>query len=175
MKKKSYRPRSTLLTPADIFRRNTKLKPEQVERLITDRWTNLDQLLQAGDPAQGAWLDMADMANVAEHLARIGIGSGDAASAIIRDAQEALAYCRQERLARGTYALRSDERAIVQERLGLLIELHQLQLSNCTHGEFEAAYTAAQRRLQQARAGNSSPNAIVVLGRIADPAFDGQL
>ncbi|CAB4159349.1 hypothetical protein UFOVP707_84 [uncultured Caudovirales phage] len=175
MKKKSYRPRSTLLTPQDILRRNAKLKQELVERVITDRWTNLDQFLQAGEYAHGAWLDMADMANVAEHLARVGIGSGSQADTILRDAQEALAYCRQERLARGTYALRSDEREIVRERLTLLIELHQLQLRSCTHAEFETAYNAAQRRLEQARAGNASPAAIVVLGRIADPTFDGPL
>jgi hypothetical protein len=126
----------------------------------------MERLLRGGPDASACWRDMADVANVAEQLAELRIGSGPEADAVIADAQEALGYMHQERMARGTWALRAEERDLIVPRLELLVRLHELQLEVCSYGEFERAYQAVVRKVTQARAGNAPAGAIVLEGLV---------
>lgn len=143
-----------------------KLLPAEVQRMRTIGTTALEQLMMGRDCAQ-AWRDLAEIANMAEGLARIGVGSGPEGEQVIEDAQEALAYVQQERQARGTWALHASEREEVRGRLGWLISLHATQLQGCSYTLFERAYQATQVRIAQARAGNAAAGDIVIEGEIA--------
>jgi hypothetical protein len=142
------------------------LLPADVQRMRVIGTTALDQLLMGRDCAQ-AWRSLADIANMAEGLARIGVGSGPEGEQVIEDAQEALAYVQQERQSRGTWALHASEREEVRGRLGWLISLHVTQLQGCSRTLFERAFQDTQERIAQARAGNAPAGAIVIEGEIA--------
>lgn len=142
------------------------LLPADVQRMRTIGTTALEHLLMGRDCGMH-WRSLADIANMAEGLARIGVGSGPEAEQVIEDAQEALAYVQQERQARGTWALHASEREEVRGRVGWLISLHVTQLQGCSVALFERAYRETQERIAQARAGNASPDAIVIEGEIA--------
>lgn len=143
-----------------------KLLPADVARQIAIVTSAIDNLLSAGPAAGAAWLDLADTANIAETLASAGLGSGDEATLVLRQAQEALAYMAQEKAERNTWALRAEERAEIRLRLQLLRDVHRVQLQACSYAEFERAYRATVERLQQARAGNAPRDAVVVEGLI---------
>lgn len=123
-------------------------------------------LLSGADDAMTHWTSLADTANLAETLEAAGLGSGDQAREVVSLAQEALAYMHQERQARGTWALRSDERALIADRLQALRALHETQLAASSYGEFEQAYHRTEQRLRQARAGNAPRGAIVIEGMV---------
>lgn len=143
-----------------------KLRGEDVERQIRIITMSIDALLKAGDQAEEAWESLADSVNVAESLSSIGIGRGADADIILRQAQEALAYVRQERIERNTWALRAEDRVEVRLRLELLRDLHKVQLGTCSYAEFERAFRKTQERVKQARAGNAPADAVVVHGQI---------
>jgi aminoglycoside phosphotransferase len=144
-----------------------KLSREDVQRQIGIVSTAISYLMTAGDEAGKAWIDLADTANMTETLAQMRIGGGDEAEQIVRDAQQALAYMRQERIERGTWALRAEERIEIRMRLELLRDLHRVQLSECSYGEFERAYRMTVERLRQARAGNAAAGTIVIEGVVS--------
>ena len=143
-----------------------KLLPADVQRQANIMASAIDTLLAGGAAAGAAWLDLADTANLAETLSANGLGRGQDADIVLRQAQEALAYLAQERASRGTWALRAEERVEVRLRLELLRDLHRVQLQACSYGEFERAYTATAERVRQARAGNAPADAVVVEGLI---------
>ncbi len=144
-----------------------KLRPADVSRQIAIVGVAIDRLLAAGADADAAWRDLADTANVAETLADMRIGGGLQARLAIQHAQEALAYCAQERAERGTWALRAGDRIEIRMRLELLRDLHRTQLSECSYGEFERAFNLTVERLRQARSGNAPRDAVVVEGLVS--------
>jgi hypothetical protein len=119
--------------------------------------------LMAGHEGAFHWACLADASNVAEQLAAIGIGRGPEGAKAIRDAQRVLSAVYQRHDERGTWAMRADE----IEALRLVIDLHQTQLSLCTHGEFERAFRATVERISQAKKGNAPAGAIVI-GMVGD-------
>jgi hypothetical protein len=142
------------------------LLPAEVQRMRNIANGHLE-LLMKGHDCLPSWRSLADTANMAESLCRIGVGSGTEAERVIVEAQEALAYVMQERQTRSTWALHASEREEVRGRLGWLISLHVTQLQGCSHTLFERAYQDTQRRVAQAVAGNAAPGAIVIEGEIA--------
>ena len=144
----------------------SKISAEDVARQVAAMRIAIDGLL-AGHNGSDCWRSMADAANVAESLAELGIGGGEEARQVIAEAQEALAWIVQERRERGTWALRADERDEIRRRLTWLASVHATQLSHASYSEFERAYQATARRVQQARAGNAAKGSIVIEGVIA--------
>ncbi len=143
-----------------------KLLPADVQRQTSIVTSAIERLLAASKDATDAWRDLADTANIAETLASMRIGGGTDARLVIQSAQEALAYMAQEQAERGTWALRADDRIEIRMRLELLRDLHRTQLSECSYGEFERAFTTTVERLKQAKAGNAPAGAIVVEGLV---------
>ncbi len=144
-----------------------RLAAEDVAMMISTANQALRGLLLGQADAGDHWRGLADTANVAETLAQMGLGGGPDADLTIRQAQEALAWMMQERLERGTWALRADERAEVSERLTWLVSVHAVQMQHCSYGEFERAWHRTHERVRQARAGNAPRGALVVEGQIA--------
>lgn len=144
-----------------------RLSAEDVAMMISTANRALQALLLAQADAGEHWRSLADLANVAETLAGMGVGGGPDAQLVIRHAQEALAWLMQERRDRGTWALRADERAEVSDRLTWLVSVHAVQMQHCSYGEFERAWKQTYERVRQARAGNAPADAVVVEGLIA--------
>lgn len=109
------------------------------------------------------WRSLADTANMAETLAGMGLGSGPEADRAIHAAQAALHQVHQRHTQRGTWALRAAE----LEALHWLVQLHEVQLTACSYGELDAALRRTAHRIAQARSGNASRDAIVVVGDMA--------
>lgn len=108
------------------------------------------------------WSSLADTANMAETLAGMGLGAGADAERVINDAQRTLADVHHRHTARGSWTLWADEIQALQ----FLASLHKVQLTHTSYGELDAALTRARQRLEQARAGNASANAVVVVGQM---------
>lgn len=108
------------------------------------------------------WRSLADTANMAESLCRLGIGSGADAERVVHQAQHALADIHGRLQAGRGRALYGTE----VDALQWLISLHTTQLQACSYAEFDAAFTATRQRISQARAGNAPRGAIVVEGEI---------
>jgi hypothetical protein len=106
------------------------------------------------------WRSLADTANISETLAHMGLGAGADALRVINAAQQALHDVHQRHATRGTWTLYADE----IDALQWLAQLHLVQLSACSYGEFSDAFHTTANRLQQARAGNAAHGAIVVVG-----------
>ena len=107
------------------------------------------------------WRSLADTANMAETLAAMGLGGGDDADRVVRDAQAALHDVHQRHSSRGTWTLYADE----IDALHWLVRLHcTAQLPACSYGELATAMDRTQNRLRQALAGNAPRGALVVDG-----------
>lgn len=116
-----------------------------------------------GHNCEAHWCSLADAANMAETLAAMGLGSGDAADRVINDAQRALHEVHQRQAQRGTWTLYADE----IDALHWLVRLHcTVQLAACSFGEFSDAFERTQNRLRQALAGNAPAGALVITGAI---------
>lgn len=122
--------------------------------------TALLQFLQGID-CERHWASLADTANMAETLAGMGLGSGPHADAVIERGQQALAAVHQRQAERGTWTLYPAE----IDDLHWLVALHcRTQLPATSYGELETALDRTRNRIAQARAGNASPTAIVLVG-----------
>lgn len=108
------------------------------------------------------WRSLADVANMAESLAALGIGTGQQARDIVHTAQVTLAAI-HARLQAGQRALHARE----IDALQWLISLHHTQLQACSYREFEAAFHGTRNRIAQARAGNAGRGVVVVEGDLA--------
>ena len=108
------------------------------------------------------WRSLADVANLAETFAHMGIGSGPDAERVVTLAQETLFHVMQRQRERTSWTLHAAE----LEALDWLIALHLKQLSCCDMGEFERALLSTHQRVAQARAGNAPAGAIVIEGEI---------
>ncbi|MBL8350499.1 MAG: hypothetical protein JNL87_09300 [Burkholderiaceae bacterium] len=110
------------------------------------------------------WNSLADVANVAQTLAGMGLGSGREADAVTGAAQGALQAVHQRQAAGGSWTLYATE----LDALTWLVRLHTtVQLPACSYGEFDEAFRATHRRLRQTLAGNASPGAVLVAGDLA--------
>jgi len=122
-----------------------------------------------GENCNAHWCSLADAANMAETLAAMGLGSGEEADRVVRDAQRALHDVHQRHASRGTWTLYADE----IEALHWLVRLHcTTQLPACSYGEFSDAFERTQNRLRQALAGNAPVGALVVSGAIGSASGD---
>lgn len=106
------------------------------------------------------WRSLADTANMAETLARMGLGGGEQAMSVIEQAQQALADAHQRWRDRGSWTLYADE----IDALGWLISIHAVQLEACSYREFQQAYHRTRERVAQALAGNAAPGTVVISG-----------
>jgi len=113
-----------------------------------------------GEHCAAHWRSLADTANMSETMAAMGLGAGPDAERVINAAQQTLHDVHQRHASRGTWTLYADE----IDSLQWLAQLHHVQLSACSYGEFAEAFNRTANRLQQARAGNAAHGAIVVVG-----------
>lgn len=128
------------------------------QRLVVQ--TALAQFCQGIDCDRN-WCNLADTANMAETLAAMGLGGGDDADRVIRDAQTALHDVHQRHSTRGSWTLYADE----IDALHWLVRLHcTAQLPACSYGELATAMDRTQNRLRQALAGNAPRGALVIDG-----------
>lgn len=115
------------------------------------------------------WRSLADTANMAETLAGMRMGAGDAVDELVGNTQQALHDVFERQASSGIWTLFADE----IDALLWLAPLHQAQLEACSYGEFETAYDRTMRRLAQALAGNAAPGTIVVVGDMPAAATAG--
>lgn len=105
---------------------------------------------------------LADMANLSQTLAKMGLGSGALAVGIIERAQAALAA-----IAKSGPLDQWRADADQAEAIEWLIALHcEAQLAHASYGEFEDALKQTHQRVQQALAGNAGKADVVVPGEI---------
>jgi len=121
----------------------------------------LTQLMR-GREGDFHWASLADMANMAETLADMGLGAGQEAERVISTAQRVLAEVYQRHAERNTWALH----AVEVEAFEWLISLHTTQLAATSYGEFEAAYRRTANRIHQALQGNAAPGVRVIAGLV---------
>ena len=109
------------------------------------------------------WQSLADVGNVAETMASMGLGSGEQADQIIATAQNALRDVFLKRQIMGVWALEEPQ----AEALEWLVALHcGTQLPAASYGEFERAYVVTANRQRGALSGNAPPGVTVVTGQI---------
>lgn len=109
------------------------------------------------------WRVMADAANVAEGLARVGIASDEESKARIWAGKNALGDVYERAQANGCWTLRAAER----EAIDTCIFIHQAQLTHCSWREYESAVADVRNRVTQAQRGNAPVGARVLTGDIA--------
>jgi len=159
--RKAYRPRQ-LVDP--VLRATTGVRllaRADVESQLHIARTALAELGRGHHTLQH-WCSLADTANMAESLARLGIGAGPDAEHVIQLAQHTLNAI-HGRLQAGTVAMKHAE----IEALLWLISVHATQLRACSYSEFDAAFCGTRNRIAQARAGNAPARAVIVEGEIA--------
>lgn len=158
-----HHPRRAAVNAVQIAINNArKLPPEDVARQGQIVQQAVDEFCK-GEHCAAHWRSLADTANMAETLASMGLGAGADADRVINAAQQTLHDVHQRHATRGTWTLYADE----IDSLHWLAQLHHVQMAACSYGEFAEAFTTTANRLQQARAGNASPHAIVVVGDLA--------
>ena len=106
------------------------------------------------------WRSLADSSNLAETLCNAGHGGGPDVAHVVEAAKRALHAVLTRHQAGGSWTLYPAELQALQT----LLEVHDVQLTHCTYGDFAQAMDATQRRLAQALAGNAPANAIIVVG-----------
>lgn len=161
-RKAAYRKRDCYANAVQIaINRVRKLSAADVAMQSTLAATAVREFSQ-GINCAARWRDLADISNLTESLSRLRICSGDQADELIAGAQQALADVHVRHAERGTWTLYADEIDVLQ----WLVSLHTKQLQECSYGEFEDALQQTKHRLEAARAGNASPNAVVVMGLV---------
>lgn len=158
--RKAYRPRPAYanahqIAMAKVYTLQRQLLDVQIDIMALA----IDEFVR-GVNCPAHWRSLADTANVAEQLSEIGIGSGPQAVLVIATAQTVLHDVHQRHRERGTWTLYAAE----QDALRWLKSVHTVQLTHCSHGEFERAMDAAHNKVSQARAGNAPPGAVIVEG-----------
>lgn len=112
---------------------------------------------QDGDP-RIQWENLADVLNVAEALAGLGICSDEHSVAAIESGHEVLSRVYLTwKAGKGGWTLTAAELA----RLDAALEVHRLQLRYCTAGEHEKASLKVREKAQQYRNGNAPQGAIL--------------
>ena len=156
-------PRRVAINAIEIaINRARKLDPADVQRQHAIMRTALTEFCR-GNHCEAHWLSLADTANMAETMAGMRLGYGPEADRVIQDAQRALHDVHQRHAERGTWTLYADE----IDALHWLVALHcTVQLTACSFGEFEEAFTRTQNRMRQALAGNAPAGALVITGGI---------
>ncbi|WP_396180002.1 hypothetical protein [Flavobacterium sp.] len=101
------------------------------------------------------WMALADVANVAEALAKLGIASNLAAE--IQAAHAALADVFSHQQATGRWECTAPQLAAIDE----LLWIYGVQINHCSHGELDAAKRHVREIVTQARAGNGAPGTVV--------------
>lgn len=156
------RQRRAALNAVDIAINNARrLSPADVRMQSTLTQT------AAGEFACGIncplhWRNLADIANLAETLSAMNICSGPEADQVIANAQRTLHDVANRHRERSTWTLYADE----IDALQWLVTLHIKQLEVVSYGEFAKAFERTSNRIAAARAGNASPDTIVVDGLI---------
>lgn len=126
-------------------------------------------LAKKGDDAECLthWKGLADVANMAETLASMGLGSGEQADAIIAAANKVLHDVFLRRQILGVWSLSVEQ----VDALEWLVALHcGTQLAACSYGEFERAFIRTRNRVHDAAHGNAAPGTVVVQGQIGEVA-----
>lgn len=161
--RKPYRPRAVHNNAVQVAITGAhKLPPQDVARQMALARQALAEFTRAQHcPAH--WRSLADVANLAESLALLGIGGGADAQRVIRQAQAALHGVATRHADGRSWTLYADELAALQ----WLLTLHHMQLGECTYTEFDRAFTATRNRIAQARAGNAPAGAVIVEGELA--------
>lgn len=160
--RKAYRPQPLHLNAHQIAMAKVH-KLRQTD--LAGQYAVMDTALRsfaAGHDCAHHWRSLADVANVCESLAAMGIGAGSQADEIIRSAQRVLHDVLQRHRSRATWTLYPLE----LDTLYWLLALHKRQLAECDHSEFSRALDQTHARIAQARAGNAPAGAIVIEGEI---------
>lgn len=157
---RKYRPRPVLSnTVAIAINRARVLSHDDVERQMGVIRTAQLQFAQ-GLHCEIHWRSLADVCNLAQTLASMGLARGHDATRVIDDARKALFDVDQRHSAGGSWTLYPAE----LDALAWLVSLHQVQLEACSFGEFEDAMQRTGERMRQVRAGNAPPGQPVADG-----------
>jgi hypothetical protein len=148
--RKKYRPREcSTLSPWRAITNASLLPAAEAGRCAQVMWTAFDNLKRGQDPATQIDI-LADVLNIAENLADVGICSDETSRQLINWAQLCLVEITQRLHASGTSALRSQEIRVIDEGLTRYV----IQLQNATHGEYEEALRRTVARMQAALRGD---------------------
>lgn len=156
MKKRSaYRPRPVHLNAV-------QRAMQRAATLSAEDQRNLWQIVEASraaflrqDEPRDQWKNMADVFNVAERLAALGICSDEASRGAIESAQDVLSRVWLEVGQGGSWTLRPTE----VQALDAGLQIHRLQLRFCSLGEYERATAQVRERVEQYRNGNAPKGA----------------
>jgi hypothetical protein len=118
--------------------------------------------LKRGEECWTAWQSMVDFANIAETLAEMGIGCGEAEREVIVASQKALTELHERHTERGTWAMRGSEILALEA----MLEVHRQQLESTTYGWFDEAFNKTRERIYQARMGNAGKGHKVLAGQL---------
>lgn len=172
MKRRRYSPQAATLNGVQVAIRAVQRLSAEDQAMMQSRSSGALADLQRGatlaDEAASAvclqaWRSLADVGNMAETFAGMGLGSGPDADELIQAGQEALQSIFHRRVASGDWILTEDE----HEALAWLVRLHcGVQLTAASYGEFERAFIRTRNRVAQALAGNAPRGAMVVSGDI---------
>jgi len=160
--RRAYRPGKVYLNAHHIAmaKVHTLQRDDVAQQLATVEHA-LSQFTRGVDCA-AHWRSLADVANVAEQLGLLGIGSGAQADEVVATAQRVLAEVQLRRRVRGSWTLYAPE----LDALKWLQALHREQLQKCDYTEYERALAATHEKVSQARAGNAPAGALVIQGDI---------
>ena len=148
--RKKYRPRAaSILSPWQAITNASRIPPEEAGRCAQVMWTAFDQLKRGSEPATQIDI-LADVLNIAEQLADIGICSDDTSKQLIQWAQLSMVEVTQRMHDTGSCTLRSQEIRVIDEAL----QRYVIQLNHTSHGEYQEALRRTVVRMQAARRGD---------------------
>lgn len=126
---------------------SAKLPRQDVDGQLASLRAHAEHLLSGAPTAETSWRSIADSSNMAETLAKMRIGGGKQALQIIGDAQRALAKARDNAKARGSWAMRAEDRDELREAVDWLLSLHQIQMQEVSVREYAEAFRKTQARM----------------------------
>lgn len=157
MNRKPRQPRPIVANPVALaIELAAKLSPaEQAEltRIAASAFTGL----RTGREPKQAWCALADVLNIAEQLADIGICSDAQSRGLITAGQQALASLHQRHAERASWTLRVAELRALDDAVWIA----RVQIEHCAKGELERAVAATRNKVRQALAGNAPAGALV--------------
>lgn len=161
--RKAYRPgRVNCLAIANALHRASCMTPAEVDMVMTPIEDALNRLASGSlDPGHD-WCVLADAVNISAELALAGILSNDSAVAGINAGRDALAELCFGANAGGSWVLAGQPLEAVTHAMNL----HAVQLSHCSIGEYERAIRSAINKIRGAKSGTPASGTVVIEGAI---------
>ena len=165
--RKRYKPKEIVRDPVGwAITLATKLDSEQLGPLLQTMRDGIEDF-RIGSGGPDPWRNLADCANIGEDLMRFGLANDHAAT--FTRAQLALKAVAERHAVRNSWTLRADE----LDALRLLVLVHEVQLRNCSQGEFRDAVKRVVRRVSAA-VREGSATTIRVTGKLGTEGVKGE-